>query len=199
MSLIIYDLKQLYRQTFGGNPSVPPVRATDDPGEFRIQGSNDKLTQIRGSALTADYLGKEIWLPVKFFGLDPDKFGMGNLLLPYTVIEMQAKKNIIKTPLADRKGTVKELYSIDDFVVSLKGFVIDETNRIWPEKELLILNELWKLNEAVKLDNALSNIFFNGPAWFSIEDLKLPAMEGRKHIRAFSMRLVSDAVFTLDQ
>jgi len=189
MSLVIYDLNQLYRQTFGGKP-------------FVINGNNDQVTQIKGSSLTAEYLGKEIWLPVKFVNLNSTVFGVSELLLPYTVIELEAKKTIVKTPLAERKGTVKELYSMEDFIINLKGFVIDETSRIWPEKELDVLNKLWNLNEAIEFDNALSNIFLaektGGNPLVVIEDLKLPSMDGRKHIRAFSMKLESDSIFTLD-
>jgi len=198
MSLIIYDLNQLYRQTFGGNPKVPQNVPTDDRGTFKINGNNNQVTQIKGSSLTAEYLGKEIWLPVKFVNLDSTLFGESELMLPYTVIEIEAKKTIVKTPLAERKGTVKELYSIDDFIINLKGFVIDETRRIWPEKELDMLNKLWSLNEAIEFDNALTNIFLEKDTRVVIEDLKLPAMEGKKHIRAFSMKLESDSVFTLD-
>jgi hypothetical protein len=185
MSALVYDLNQLYRQTFGGRPYV-------------IQGFNEQVTQIKGSPLVGEYLGKEIWLPVKFVNLNAAEFGQSELLLPHTVIEIDLKKTIIKTPLAERRGTVKELYSIDDYVISLKGFLIDD-GRVWPEKELELLNKLWKLNEAIEFDNALSNVFLEGDTRVVIEDLKLPAVEnGVKHIRPFSMKLESDSVFTLD-
>jgi hypothetical protein len=199
MSLIVYDLNQLYRQYFGGNPVVPKVtNQTVDISPYRINGSNDQVTQIKGSALTADYLGKEVWLPIKFVNLNSTVFGASELLLPYAVIEMDAKKTIVKTALAERRGTVKELYSIDDFTISIKGFLIDN-NRVFPEEELTILNKLWELNEAIEFDNALSNIFLDKDTRVVIEDLKLPAVEnGWKHIRPFSMKLESDSIFTLD-
>lgn len=199
MSAIVYDLNQLYRQTFGSKPHVPKVVPTANQDEpFQISESNSNVSQLSGSSFTAQYLGKEIWLPVKFYNLDVSIFGTDKILLPYTVIKISAKKTIIKTPLAERKGTVKELYSIDDFTISLKGFVIDEANRNFPESELIVLKKLFERNEAIDFDNALSNIFLDEQR-VVIESLELPEVEGgRKHIRPFSMTLESDSVFTLD-
>lgn len=199
MSAVVYDLRQIYRQTFGSNPHVPKVVPTTNQEQpFEISESNNNVSQLSGSSFTAQYLGKEIWLPVKFYNLDMSIFGTDKILLPYTVIKMSAKKTIIKTPLAERKGTVKELYSIDDFVISLKGFVIDEANRNFPENELIVLKKLFERNEAIDFDNALSNIFLDEQR-VVIESLELPEVEGgRKHIRPFSMTLESDSVFTLN-
>lgn len=185
MSAIVYDLNQLYRQTFGSKP-------------FVIQGFNEQVTQIKGSPLVADFLGKEIWLPVRFVNLDSAVFGQSELLLPHTVIDIDLRKTIVKTSLAERRGTVKELYSIDDYVITLKGFLIDE-DRVWPEQEIELLNKLWNLNEAIEFDNALTNAFLESDTRVVIEELKFPAVEnGMKHIRPFSMKLESDSVFTLD-
>jgi len=186
MSSVIYDLNQLYRRTFGSEPYV-------------VNAEKQDVSQVSGSALTAEYLGKEIWLPVKFVDLNPDVFGATEVLLPYAVMKMSAQKTIVKTALPERKGTVKELYNIDDYSISIKGFVIDETNRIWPEEELSILNKLWSLNEAVHLDNALTNIFLEKDTRVVIQNLELPEVEGgRKHIRPFSFQIVSDSIFTLE-
>ena len=198
MSAIIYDLNQLYRQTFGSNPVVPPVRPTVKLEQPYSISQKDDTSQLSGSSFTTQYLGKEIWLPVKFYNLDVNVFGTDKILLPYTVIRMSAKKTIIKTPLAERKGTVKELYSIDDFVISMKGFVIDEANRNFPENELIVLKKLFERNEAIDFDNALSNIFLDEQR-VVIESLELPEVEGgSKHIRPFSITLESDSVFSLD-
>jgi hypothetical protein len=198
MSLFIVDIKNLYRQTFGSKPHVPDAEDRAEEQGFVINGSADNVSQISGSALKTEYLGKEIWLPIKFVNLDASVFGVTELLLPYSVIRISGKKTIVKTPLAERKGTVKELYSIDDYSINIKGFVIDE-GRVWPEKELIILKKLYELNEAIELDNALTNIFLDEDQRVTIEGLELPEVEGgRKHIRPFSFSIESDSVFTLE-
>lgn len=199
MSALIVDLNQLYRQTFGSRPVVPGLDDSDlQEQPFQLNGSNQQLSQLTGSAFSTQYLGKEIWLPVTFYGLDPTVFGTEKVLLPYSVIKISARKTIVKTPLAERQGTVKELYSVDDYNISLKGFVIDESNRSFPEREIEVLQKLFSINEAVDFDNALSNLFLQEQR-VVIESLELPEVEGgRKHIRPFSMTLTSDSVFTLD-
>jgi Domain of unknown function (DUF6046) len=189
MSLIITDLQELFRQTFGGSPYV-------------IKGDSAELSQGIGSALTAinpnDPYGQEIWLPVKFTGLDASIFGSKDILLPYSVISISSSKTIVKTSLSERKGTVKEYFSAEDYQIQIKGFVIDESKRTWPEKELILLKKLDDLKTAVQLDNALTNIFLDINTRVVITNLQLPEVQGRNHIRPFSFSLESDSIFTLD-
>jgi hypothetical protein len=185
MSLLLVDLQNLYRQTFGSRPRIPDRETGED------------LSRFSGSQLLTEHMGKEIWLPVRFVGL-PSEFGMSELLLPYTTVKITGKKTIIKTALSERKGTVKELFSIDDYKISIKGFVIDDKKRVWPEAELSVLKRLWELNESVRLDNALTNVFLNQDR-VVIESIDLPEVEGgRKHIRPISMQLESDSIFELN-
>lgn len=187
MSFVIKDLQRLYEYQFGGRPYV-------------VQESAPNVSEFSGSSLTAqDAFGKEVWLPIKFINLDSEKFnGATELMLPYSVIKMSSKKTIVKTALSERQGTVKELFNIDDWQITVKGFVIAQ-NRVWPEEELIMLRTLNALTEAVELDNALSNIFLDKGTRVVIEDLELPEVQGgRKHIRPFSFKIESDSIFTLE-
>lgn len=199
MSWMIKDLGDLYRYTFGTRPYVVGEGETMPPdAPIVLQGNKVEISQLSGSALTANYLGKEIWLPVRFLGLDAAEFGASELLLPYAVVKISSSKTIVRTPLAERKGTVKELFSADDYKIMIKGFVIDETNRVWPERELTILKKLDDLNTAIQIDSALTNIFLDQDTRVVITALELPEVEGgRNHIRPFSMTLESDSIFTL--
>ncbi len=200
MSLITFEIAELYRQTFGGRPYVVGEQqpSAELPG-FRVEGQKQTLTQASGSQLVADYRGKEIWLPIKFVGLNPSVFGSSEVFLPYATIRLSVKKTIAKTPLPERKGTVKEVYSIEDYKINIKGFVMDEPNKQWPEKELTVLRKLVELNESVQLDNALSNIYLDKDTRVLIENLEIPEVPGgRKYIRPFSFELESDTIFTLE-
>lgn len=202
MGLLIYDLERLYRQTFGGKPyrigseeQLPP----DDP--FRIDGQNtlqqngDIYDRGGSSVIQTTYLGKEIWLPVKL--LHEDLPG-GAYLLPYTVISIEGEKNIVKTPLAERKGSVRELYNIDDYDITVKGFLIDDKDRVWPSSEIARLQDFYESFTSLGLDNALTNIFLKDSR-VVITKLSLPeVVGGRKHVRPFVMKLESDSVFELE-
>lgn len=159
---------------------------------------NDIIQANDGSTLSTSYAGVEIWLPTWFRGLPQDIRG-GVLFMPYTVVRITGKKTIVKTALAERKGTVKELYSLDDYKITIKGFLIDHRNRQWPSAELNDLKKLYELNQSVILDNALTNIFLERDSKVVIEDIDFPEVEGgRKHVRPFVMQMESDSVFTLE-
>jgi hypothetical protein len=201
MSLITIDLEQLYRQTFGGTPAriadAPAGSKNGDP--FIINGSNNIVTHASGSTLIESYLNKEIWLPTRFMELNINDYDSSELFLPYSVIKISGKKTIVKTAMAERQGTVKELYSTDDYSISLKGFLIDDQNRVWPEQDLKALKRLFELQAAVVLDNALTNIFLARDQKVVIESFDLPEVEGgRKHVRPFNIQLESDSIFTLE-
>ena len=188
MSALTFDLDQLYESTFGTKP-------------YRINESANGNKYSRGTAsvLSEPYLNKEIWLPTRFAEINIKDYKASEFFLPYSVIKISGKKTIVKTAMAERQGTVKELYSTDDYAISLKGFFIDDKNRIWPEEELTAFKRLFELQTAVVLENALTNVFLEKGQKVVIESFELPEVEGgRKHVRPFSIELESDSIFTLE-
>lgn len=199
----IIDLAELYQKTFGSKPYQVPNHSekSEDSEPFRIgqKTSLNKFTN-KGSLLTEQLKGVEIMLPVRFY--DGPKLLM---FLPYTVIKIAGKKTIVETPLNERRGTVKEEFSVDDYSISVKGFLIDD-NRSFPEDQLQLLRELFETGHAVTLDNALTNIFLTDSELREDEQRRVVIYDfdvqevqgGRLHVRPFSMNLKSDCVFTLE-
>lgn len=205
MAAIIIDLENLYQRQFGGKPVVPEEQAAPPATIVNLPGNNPEAFTKVGSSLYDRYRDQDVWLPVRFTGLNVDVFGASSLLLPHSVIKISGKKNIVKTALAERQGAVKELFSIDDYDIQVKGFLIgyDKSGKypMWPDAEIRILKKLWELNEAVELDNALTNEFLSPESRnrVVIEGLDLPFVEGgRKHVRPFSFNIVSDTIFELE-
>lgn len=194
-----YNIEQLFKNVFGSTPyKVPELSAPVSDAGYQINGQSKAISQISGSTLVTDYNGVEIWLPVWFRNLPAGIGENGALFLPYTVVKISGKKTIIKTPLTERRGTVKEQYNIDDYSISIKGFLIDQA-RQWPEKELRDIKALFETQQAVSLDNALTNVFLDRNDRVVIENLDIPEVEGgRNAVRPFAMQLESDAVFTLE-
>lgn len=200
----IFDLVKLYERTFGNKPYHVPAeeRTSEQIGELFNIPSSTKGGQYtpKGSLLKETVNGVEIWLPVRFYD------GPALLMhLPYSVVKISTKKTIIETPLAERKGTVKEQFSFEDYSISIKGFLIDE-NREFPESQLEQLKQLYNKSQAVTLDNALTNIFLTDPDLRQDEQRRVVIYDldiaevtgGRLHVRPFSMNLKSDSVFTLE-
>ncbi len=106
---------------------------------------------------------------------------------------------MVKTSLAERVGTVKELYSVDDYSITIKGFAIDDQRRLWPEEQLHALKLIHESTTSIGIDNALTNIFLedNG-CQIAIEKIDFPEVSGgRKHVRPFVITAESDSVFNL--
>ncbi len=200
---VILDLGKLFQTTFGSKPYVvgKETDQQNDGTPYRITGTkSDQLTTANGSLIATQVKGVEIWFPVRFYlGNQPLQF------LPFSVVKISGKKTIVKTPVMNRKGTVKEQYNVDDYSISLKGFLIGENGQ-FPEKEMDGLKQLFEMQQAVQIDNAITNIFLTDPGLSSyeqrrvvIESLDFPEVEGgRINVKPFSMQLESDFVFTLE-
>lgn len=196
MSSLVFDMQQLYASTFGNRPIQFGIeQAKEEAGLFNVNGQNPlgkTYSTPKGHKLKDEYLGKDIWLPITFKNVP----GLGDLFLPWCTIKISSKKTIVKTSLAERGGTVKELYSIDDYSASIKGFLIDP-NRVWPEEDLYNLKTLWEANSSVDIDNILCDVFFQDSR-VVVESLDFPEVVGSKHVVAFEMSLISDSVFILE-
>ena len=189
MSNIIIDIEQLFDKTTGDIIKIP--------------GNKAQVTDK--NLLTNDMFGVEVWLPVYFEDLPDDVGDKGRLFLPYTVVRISGSSTIVRTPLAERRGTVKELYNTDDYKINIKGFFIDKEKRLFPEKDLSALKKIHEYGHAFKLVNALTDIFLADKGVSPLEQNKviisafeLPEVEGGRKVRPFTMTLESDSVFTLE-
>jgi hypothetical protein len=200
----IIDIAKLFEKTFGSKPYHVPELTTQEPSQEPYNlGQKAQGIQFtaKGSLLSEQLKGVEILLPVRFYE------GSSLLMfLPYTVVKIAGKKTIVETPLSERKGTVKEHFSLDDYSISVKGFLIGD-NRSFPEQQLEQLKKLYETQQAVTLDNALTNIYLTDADLSQDEqrrvviyDLDIAEVQGgRVHVRPFSMNLKSDSVFILER
>lgn len=201
----IIDLGKLFQNTWGGKPYHVPEQSekTTEGTPYRISGTSaEQLITSNGSLIKEKVNGVDIWFPVRFYNAGDN---IPIEYLPYSVVRVTGKKNIVKTPVMYRKGTVKEQYNIDDYSISIKGFLIGENGQ-FPEPDMDSLRDLFELKRSVQIDNAITNIFLNDPGLSRyeqqrvvIESLDFPEVEGgRINVRPFTMQLESDFVFTLE-
>ena len=214
MSTIAYEIEQLYLSVFGSKPHIAKqVGGKSIDGKSNIDNGlspnvitlppfdtpsspNHQYTgeiSVNGSSYQEYYLGVEIWLPTRLI------LGQNTLYLPYSAISVTATSSWIKTGMAERKGSVKELFSIDDYKISIKGFFIDKANRLFPASDIQLLKDFHEAGQPLKLQNALSDIFLSKDDRVVIESFNLPeVMGGKKSMRPFAISLESDSVFTLE-
>ena len=214
MSSIPTELQQLYQRYFGSRPVVvvpPPSTPVNDVTIATSKTpSGYPVLSNKGAVLAEQYLNVEIWLPITLKALpttisNARNGNAGEWYLPYATVNISGSAGWIETPLPQRKGTVKEFFSIDDYEIDIKGFFIDKQNRSFPETEVGYLKTLYETGSTFKIDNAATNIFLEDPTLppdqqyrVIIKKFDLPAVTGgRKSMRPFSMQLASDDIFTL--
>lgn len=195
MAGLVFDLADLYKQTFGTNAKILFKDNTTQSGsdnklkfESKPAESNQysKLGTPFYEKVEGDALGREFFLPVT----------LGGLKLPYCVVRITCKKTIVETALVNRKGTVKELINTEDYNIKLRGFVIGENNEL-PDQAITDLKDLFEKDESVVLRNALTDIFLTGDDKVVIKSIDFPEVKGVKNVRPFEMDIVSDSEFTL--
>lgn len=206
MAMISVDIQELYGRTFGSKPMLPQGgaigEAEADVLPVLAKGTANNRFTPKGRVLYEQYQGREVWLPVRLyaaFGANADV-----LELPYSVVRATCKKHIVSASLTERQGTVKELYSVDDWQITIKGFLINK-NRNWPEDDIEKMNRFFRLQQALVIQNVLTDVLLENQqrpeeqCRVVMESLDFAEMEGgRTRIQAFSMRLLSDSVFTLE-
>ena len=214
MGSLIVDIEELYHRIFGVKPyykvNVPQYEEHNGYTQYRELIPYRKTEKMRnpGSAPieAKDAFGVDVWLPVEFYNL-PNGIGENNRLkLYYTTIKITGKATIVRTALAERKGTVKELYNIEDYKITIRGFFIDKQYRSLPFEDLMNLKKLHEAGQSFSIWNALTDIFLLDSSNPNLEQqqvvitsFELPEeVKGRKSLRPFVMELESDNIFTLE-
>jgi len=140
-------------------------------------------------------LGLEMFMPITLIHKSTDNVEQ-KLLLQNTIISMRTKKTIVETPLINRQGSVKELISIDDWDIRIKGMIVSPDND-YPDDAVKELKDFVDFNEALDIASVLTAIFLDKDEKVVIRDFELSEMRGIQHAQGFTMSLISDIDFKL--
>lgn len=170
----------------------------DNYSEYQFQNYEAECS-INGEPYYADNdNGHRMFLPVWLSTSNDTKSKLKGkeILLQNTVSSFTNKKNIVETALVNRQGTVKELISIDDWDINIKGLIVSTTPD-YPDAKVQELVELYELEEPLQIRNVRSSITLRGQEQVVIKSLTFPEIKGKKRIQAFEMDLTSDIPFSL--
>ena len=178
-----YDENRIADQEFAEAPKFPDALSGDS-----LEGN--EFVNVR-SAISANLpTGQRIFMPIK----------IGDLVLPNEPsISLVSRKNIVSTPLSGstRRGTVKELINIEDWAITIRGIAINfDSKNYYPEDQVKGLNDLYKQNEALAIQCALTSLL--GIYRVVIREFNLPEMVGIQHAQAYQFVLESDEDFILE-
>lgn len=192
-----FNLGDFFAKTFGYYPadnfSIDKTQQTIDQAvnKFSIPTAPDRLehSSLGQPYYKDDLLGREMFLPVVINGF----------VVPFAVLSIIESKTITETPMPERGGSVKELISLDDYKINIKGILIEEDD-VYPEQQIKTIHEIFLINAGVEIRSVLTDIFLHGSYNHQvvIKEVKWPANPGIQHAKPFEMDCVADMIFTLE-
>lgn len=200
-----FDIQKIFSETWGyiGLPfpeivvkSITPQVNTYRAGgyQFNTPGRND-VSCLGVPFYAKNNLGREVFMPIWLFEKD-NPSDSEKYLLPNTVMSMTCKKNIVITPLVNRKGTVKEEISIDDWELNVKGVMVGEFST-YPEEQKQLLVEWFNEQGALNIQNARTAICLSEGEKVVITSLTFPEIRGFENTQPFEVKMISDTPFSL--
>lgn len=151
---------------------------------------------VKGTRLyKQDTLGRWYFMPV--YIRHPNIRGEGHTLeLENAVISILGTKNIVRTPLVGRRGSVKELISVGDYKISIAAF-IKSSDGSYPEAQITRMKELYNINESVELISVLTDLLLDEGDRVVITDIQYPPTPGVEDGQAVTIECETDSPFEL--
>lgn len=177
------DISDVYRRAFG-------IELFDNIIYPNIQKSNLEETDLTSSLITP------IFLPVIFKGKPYNTLNKGDIetinvadlqLSATTLCDFRRSKNIITTPINGGYGTVKEMWSFEDWQIKIYGVLFPTDVDL--ETQLDNLLEYERITDAIEVENwffeklGINNII--------IKDINLPQIKGSLKVRPFTLNCES--------
>lgn len=146
------------------------------------------------------YLGTPVWSPLEFLdvtGTSRDNSltpasGPGNVMLRIDTVLMTINqpKNIVKTPIAGRNGTVKEYISMGDFALDIRGAIVSQYPLVYPKEDVSLFIELMNLPKQLPVASDFLNLF--GIEAIVVESYSIAEKLGSRNEVPFEIQAVSD-------
>ena len=182
MAELNLSLSELFQATFGTRTNA---------FDFGKLPQRKEQSSTGAAYYSVDTFGREYYMPVY----------LDDYELPYPVIRINGRKNIVKTPLTQRRGTFKQYINIDDYQIIIRGLIISKNNE-FPEEEVKQLRTLFEKPKALSIISPITDIFLNtqerqGFDKIVIEDFDFPETVGITNVRGYELRCYSDEPFNL--
>lgn len=178
------------------------VKSKSRAAEFNKGSYSEKRTQSNtGSPLRKSKGDLYYFMPVSFEHVNQKTNARAIYNFDDAIISITGKKTIVETPLIGKKGTVKELISVDDYEIKLVAVVAGDD---YPEEKIQEIVKLYEINESLKMNCVVSDYFLHakmgedGGDRVVIKNIEVAAVEGVEDMQVITMTLLSDQNFELE-
>ena len=142
----------------------------------------------------------------KYKNLKGEVIPFDGIRIDTVLFDVSIGKNIVRTPINGRDGTVKQYISLGDYSISCQGIIIGESDasnagfdvsetNLVPEEELRKLNEIMRVPQEIEVISEFLDFF--DISTVVIEDSNFSQREGFRDSVYFSLGMLSDTPIEL--
>lgn len=114
------------------------------------------------------------------------------------IVEIKGTKKIITTDIDGQEGSFKEIYSLGDYSISIKGVAVTESgdSEDYPEDTVRRLRQIYEMRHHLEVVHPLFTLF--NIKHIAITDFNLPSIEGAPGMQPYEFMALSDKEFELE-
>jgi hypothetical protein len=199
------NIPELFKRHFGFDVKVAALKeliggvdAKDVP--FTEGGEN----MVNGAPVTKySYMGTPIFDYIKIE--KGNYYDWNGVLKSYPgydfpfecVVELNQPTIVEETYLKGRRaGSVKEIIGLDDFYITIRGFIINYKTRDYPTEAVEAFRNMIKLTTELQVESPFLNMFDINE--LVIFDRNIPQIEGSLHYQPFTLMCKSNIPYNLE-
>lgn len=198
------NIPELFKRHFGFDVKVSALKeliggvdAKDVPVTQKAQN------MVNGVPVTKySYMGTPIFdyikiTPGNYYDWNGSLKKINEYEFPYEcVVELNQPTIIEETYLKGRRsGSVKEVIGLDDFYITIRGFIINYETNDYPTEAVEAFRNLIRLPTELQVESPFLNMFdINEMVIF---DRNIPQIEGSLHYQPFTLMCKSNQPYTL--
>lgn len=145
-----YDLKVLIGNNFSLGTGINLLRkySYENPDEDTPVGTSKLNTPVYDNLIiqAGSYLNE-----------DGQTVEYDELRLDIVLFTVRQSKNIVKTLINGRNGTIKEFVSDGDFDINIRGAITSDYPNFYPEEQVLLLKNILKVPDSLKVTSRYLN------------------------------------------
>jgi len=197
-----FGLDALHSAFYRGGEELKPNDGSDSTLKKNDRGEPNMHTGFsRGGLLRPVKTGKqaisELGTPV-FSDLiihKQDQTEAEGIHLVHCIMDVNQTKNIVKTTIQGRNGTVKEYISDGDYIITLRGAIVRTFKSNYPKEEIRIFLDLLKQNKSLKVTGEYLLQF--GIYEVVVDSYRMAQETGKQNVQTFEINLSSDTPLLL--
>lgn len=177
-----FGLENIRTAVYRQGLSEPLEPGGSDFGEFT--GPSQQALNSGGEAARTSILGTPVFSDAEL------RFGAKSVVLTTVLMTVTQQRNIVTTPITGRSGTIKEYVSEGDYMINLKGAIVNSEPYLYPTGAVRDLLELLQVQSEIDVISDFLRLFDVNN--IVVTDYSFPQQEGFQNVQLFDINCLSD-------